>query len=134
MSCEPEPAAKASISPEPPRPAEALATAEESAAIAFVRGELSAQLSTCKCASFPEVCGDWNLLRFVRGADGDRALATARFKAMLAWRAANGADAMRERGEYSSTRPNISEFHSETRVLEYPFSTLFAIQNGTQGY
>ena len=36
--------------------------------------------------------------------------------------------------EYSSTRPNMSESHSETRVLEYPFSTLFPIQKGTQGY
>ena len=26
-------------------------------------------------------------------------------------------------GQYSSTRPNISESHSETPVLEYPFST-----------
>ena len=27
-------------------------------------------------------------------------------------------------------RPNISESHSETRVLEYPFSTLYPIQTG----
>ena len=33
-------------------------------------------------------------------------------------------------GEYSSTRPNISESHSETRVLEYPFSTPFRHANG----
>ena len=28
----------------------------------------------------------------------------------------------------------MSESHSETPVLEYPFSTPFPVQNGTQGY
>ena len=31
-------------------------------------------------------------------------------------------------------RPNMSESYSETRVLEYPFSTPFDIQKGTYGY
>ena len=34
-------------------------------------------------------------------------------------------------GRVPGTRPNISESHSETRVLEYPFSTTF---RHTKGY
>jgi len=73
-----------------------LATPDEQKIINQIRKNCEAEIAAAPSAAFPEVTGDINLLRFLRGHEGNAANAETFFKKMLEWRIAKGVDPIRQ--------------------------------------
>ncbi|KAK3235591.1 hypothetical protein CYMTET_54214 [Cymbomonas tetramitiformis] len=98
-----------------------LVTAEERPLLAELSRELESDIALTP--GFPEVVGELNLLRFLRGNDRDIVKAAAFFRSMLAWRTEFDVDKIRQR----VVRENWHEYfdqrhlpHAERVLAYYP--------------